>query len=261
MSSPRHSGSPRQVFWSSFPRQEEPKSKAKREWPGPYFEPAYDLWRLRPRKTETTEATEPPLNQPSGAQIPLSQSTGTEPLTVQISGTEPLTVQTTGTEPLTAETSDTEPSHIQPSGIQTQISPLSGEQPTKTASPVKAPSAPMPSFTSQGPGTSRIKSPIRGETLNTPTKTTQVGERTKAREAKIAEIVRQQRNGTWDGIPTGWHVVVDSCGHERIAQNKTAVDKEAIKSKDARKPEEVTALQHLAAPRQIRTSRAVRTKD
>ena len=141
---------------------------------------------------------EPPLNQPSGAQLPLSQS----------SGAEPLTVQTSGTEPLINETSGTEPSHVQPSGIQVPISLLSGEQAIRATSPVKAPSAPMPSFTSQGPGTTRIAAQIRGATLKSPTKTTQVREITNARDAKVKEVVRQQRNGTGDGIPGGMN---ESC--------------------------------------------------
>jgi hypothetical protein len=164
-------------------------------------------------------------------------------------------VQTLGTEPLTTEASGKEPSHIQPSGIQAPISPLSGEQPIRTTSPVKAPSAPMPSFTSQGPGFTRITAPIRGATLNSPTKTTQVGERTKAREARIAEIVRQQRNGTWDGIPTGFHIAVDSHGHEYLVRKKTAVDEGAIESKDGQKPEEVAILLTLGSPK-TRTSKS-----
>ena len=68
---------PAASLWASFPRKEEQESKAKREWPGPYFEPAYDLWRLRPRKMETTEATEPPLNQSQDAQQ-ADQPLGTE---------------------------------------------------------------------------------------------------------------------------------------------------------------------------------------
>ena len=99
----------------------------------------------------------------------------------------------------------------------------------------------MPSFTSQGPGSTRIASPIRGATLISPTKTTQVGERTKAREERIAEMVRQQRNGTWDGIPSGFSIVIDKNGFERVVQN--------IKSKDVRKPDEVTALTILGSPK------------
>ena len=195
---------------------------------------------------ETKEATEPPPNQPSGAQLPLSQTAGTEPLIVQTTGTEPLSIQPTGTEPLnvqpsgteslTTEASGSEPAHIQPSGIQTQVSPLSGEQPTKTASPVETPSAPMPSFTSHGPGSARINSPIRGETLRSPTKTTPVGEKAKAREEGLADLVRRQRDGTWDGVPRGFSMV-----NERLVQN--------IKSKDAQKPEEVTALLTLGSPK------------
>jgi hypothetical protein len=63
-----------------------------------------------------------------------------------------------------------------------------------------------------------------------------VGERTIAREAKIAEKVRQQRDGTWDGIPPGFSIV-----NERLVQN--------IKSKDVQKPEEVTALLTLGSPK------------
>ena len=195
---------------------------------------------------ETKEATEPPPNQPSGAQLPLSQTAGTEPLIVQTTGTEPLSIQPTGTEPLnvqpsgteslTTEASGSEPAHIQPSGIQTQVSPLSGEQPTKTASPVETPSAPMPSFTSHGPGSARINSPIRGETPRSPTKTTPVGEKAKAREEGLADLVRRQRDGTWDGVSRGFSMV-----NERLVQN--------IKSKDAQKPEEVTALLTLGSPK------------
>ena len=195
---------------------------------------------------ETTKEAEPPLNQSKDAQLSLIQPSGTEPSTVQNAGTEPLTVQITGTEPSITETSGGEhsdiqpsgiqPSGIQPSGIRTESSSLSGEQPIRATSPVKAPAAPMPSFTSQGPGSTRIKSPIRGETLISPTNTTPVRERVKAREASIAEMVRQQRDGTWDGIPRGFSIV-----NERLVQN--------IKSKDVQKPEEVTALLTLGSPK------------
>ena len=69
-----------------------------------------------------------------------------------------------------------------------------------------------------------------------------MGEITNARDAKVKEIVRQQRNGTWDGIPGGMSLVVGSDGHKRLCLNRTTVDKEAIKSKDVQKPEEVTTL-------------------
>ena len=49
-------------------------------------------------------------------------------------------------------------------------------------------------------------------------------------------MVRQQRNGTWDGIPSGFSIV-----NERLVQN--------IKSKDVQKPEEVTALLTLGSPK------------
>ncbi len=62
-------------------------------------------------------------------------------------------------------------------------------------------------------------------------------------------MVRQQRNGTWDGIPSGFSYVVGSDGHERLVRNKTAVDLGAIKSKDGQKPEGVATLLTLGSPK------------
>ena len=63
----------------------------------------------------------------------------------------------------------------------------------------------------------------------------------------MKEVVRRQRNGTWDGIPGGMRLVVDSDGNGRL--HRTTVDKGSIKSKDVQKPEEVTALLTLGSPK------------
>ena len=44
-------------------------------------------------------------------------------------------------------------------------------------------------------------------------------------------------------------IVVDSDGRERMIMNRTTVDKEAMKSKDVQKPEEITALLTLGSPK------------
>ncbi len=106
----------------------------------------------------------------------------------------------------------------------------------------------MPSFTSQRPGTARFTSPDKETTLRTPTKTTQVEEITcPVREARVKEIVKRQRNGTWDGIPRGMSLVVDSDGNERLKRD--TVDEGAIKSKDIQKSKDITALLNLGRPK------------
>ena len=183
----------------------------------------------------TTVVSEPPAAQDT--QLPLSQASGTEPLSVQPSGTESLITEASGTEP----------SH--------------GEQPTPT-SPVKTPSAPMPSFTSQGPGTTRIAAPNREATLKSPTKTTpvekgtrpMVEEKTPRQQARIDALVHRQRYGEpdgspWNGLYEGMSIVLDSNGHERLSVNRTTVDEEAVKSKDVQKINEDTALLTLGSPK------------
>jgi hypothetical protein len=111
----------------------------------------------------------------------------------------------------------------------------------------------MPSFTSKGPGTTKIASPVRGQTLKTPTKTTPVEERTWAklvaettcpvRKARLMDIDERYRNGTWDGIPRGFSLVEDGDGIKRL--KKMTKEQRAAKSKDIGKSEEVTALFNL----------------
>ncbi len=44
-------------------------------------------------------------------------------------------------------------------------------------------------------------------------------ENTDKHQARINDVVERQRNGTWDGVPHGWHVSVDSDGHKRLHKN------------------------------------------
>jgi hypothetical protein len=131
-------------------------------------------------------------------------------------------------------------------------------QPKEARGPVKALS-PMPSFTSQGPGATRIASPVKEATLKTPTTTTQVEkgtrpmiiENTPKHQARIDALVQRQRYGEpdgspWDGIPSGMRLVVCSDGNERLIRD--TVDEGANKSKDIRKTKEVTALLNLGRP-------------
>ena len=86
----------------------------------------------------------------------------------------------------------------------------------------------MPSFTSQGPGSSRITSPVRGATLKTPT-TTPVGkgtrpmieENTPKQQARVDAVVQRQRYGepdgsSWNGLYEGMSLVIGSDGYERL---------------------------------------------
>jgi hypothetical protein len=70
----------------------------------------------------------------------------------------------------------------------------------------------------KGKVTSVVTMSSKGEsTIKTPTITTQVEEITcPIRDARLKEIVGQQRNGTWDGIPRGMMLVVDDDGIERL---------------------------------------------
>ena len=70
----------------------------------------------------------------------------------------------------------------------------------------------------------------------------------------MKDIAERQRNGTWNGIPSGMSIVVDSDGNERL--NRTTVDEGAMKSKDIQKNdngagrnEEITALLMLGRPK------------
>jgi hypothetical protein len=97
----------------------------------------------------------------------------------------------------------------------------------------------MPSFTSQPPGATRFTFPVKGATLKTPTTTTPVEEITWAkhveettcpvRKARLNDIAERHRNGTWDGIPRGMMLVVDSDGNQRL--KKITKDEGANKSK------------------------------
>ncbi len=110
----------------------------------------------------------------------------------------------------------------------------------------------MPSFTSLLPGSTRIKSPNKEANLKAQT-TTPVEEMTWAkhveeitcpvRQARLNDIAERHRNGTWDGIPRGMSLVVDSDGNERLKKN--AVNEGAIKSKDIQKSKEIMALLNL----------------
>ncbi len=107
---------------------------------------------------------------------------------IQPSGTEPSLIQPSGTEPSLIQPSGTQSPLSQPSGEQA-LAPLPLSQPLEATGLVKAPS-PMPSFTSQRPGTARITSPDKEATLKTPTTTTQVEERTcPMRQARMKDIV------------------------------------------------------------------------
>ncbi len=177
------------------------------------------------------------------------QASGTEPSPVQPSGTEPSITQTSGTELSPVQPSGTEPSLIQPSGNQAPLSLTSGEQapaplplvqPLEATGPEKATSSPMPSFTSQGPGAARIASPVKGATFKTPT-ITHVDEITcPVQLARLKDIAEWHRNGTWDGIPRGMSLVVDSDGNGRLKRN--TADEGANKSKDIQKSKGITAL-------------------
>jgi hypothetical protein len=126
------------------PRGKKANRKAKREWPGPFFEPAYSL-PLRSLNMETPLGTESPLIQPSGTEPPLNQPSGTQSSPCQPSG-------------------DQAPALLSPSQLQ------------EVTGTVQA-SAPMPFFTS----TVRTSSPrtqFNGIDPEIPTTTTQMeGER------------------------------------------------------------------------------------
>ncbi len=113
-------------------------------------------------------------------------------------------------------------------------------QPKEATSPVKAPSSPMPSFTSLGPGTTRIASPVRGSNLKAPTITHRDEITCPVQLARLNDIAERHRNGTWDGMPSGMKLVIGSDGHECLKRITT--DEGAIKSKDIQKSKEITAL-------------------
>ena len=229
------------------------------------------------------EKGQSPLNQPSGTELSLNQPSGIELSLIQPSGTklslnlssgtelslnhppgiEPSPIQPSGSEPSIVQPSGTEISHSQPLGIQAQA-PLSLGQPQVATGSVKAP-APMPYFTGCLPGTVRLLPPRKGKVTSvvtmsskgesitkTPTKTP-VGERTWAKhveettcpikKARLMEIDERYRNGTWDGIPRGFSLVVDDDGIERL--RRITKDGGADKSKDIGKSEEDTALFNL----------------
>jgi hypothetical protein len=143
-------------------------------------------------------------------------------------------------QPTLSQPSGTPP--IQPSGTQSPFTQSSGEQSPSClsegamASPSPA-SAPMPFFTGRNPGTGRLLPPRKSKaisvvtmssneetTLETQTTTTQVEgserpkivENTAKQQARIKDIVERQRNGTWDGVPHGMHILVGIDGHERL---------------------------------------------
>ena len=194
------------------------------------------------RDSSEREKGQSPLYQPSGTELSLNHPSGTELSPIQPSGSEPSIVQP----------SDTETSHIQPLGIQAQA-PLPLGQPQVATGFVKAP-APMPYFTGRLPGTVRLLPPRKGKltsvvtmsskgksTVKTPAIATPVEETTcPIRDARSKEIMEQQRNGTWDGIPIGMTLVKDSDGVESL--KRITEDEGADKSKDIRKSEENTAL-------------------
>ncbi len=71
-------------------------------------------------------------------------------------------------------------------------------------------------------------------------------------QARIDALVHRQRHGEpdgspWDGVPHGMHMVVGIDGYERL--HRTAVDKEAIKSKDLQKSKDITSLVRLGRPK------------
>ncbi len=78
-------------------------------------------------------------------------------------------------------------------------------------------------------------------------------ENTPKQQARINALVHRQRHGEpdgspWNGLYHGMSLVIGSDGHQRLAINRD--DKaEVIKSKDVRKPEEVTALSTLGRPK------------
>jgi hypothetical protein len=81
-----------------------------------------------------------------------------------------------------------------------------------------------------------------------------VKENTPRQQTRMDAIVKRQRYGEpdgspWNGLYEGMSIVVDSDGHERLSVNRTTVDKEAVKSKDVQKPEEVTTLLALGSPK------------
>ena len=169
---------------------------------------------------------------------------------------EPSTVRTAGTDPSITEAAGAEPSHIQPSGTQALLSPPSDEQaqvplplgqPKEATSPVKTLSSLMPSFTSLGPGTTRIASPVRGSNLKAPTITHRDEITCPVRLARLNDIAEQHRNGTWDGIPRDMKLVVDSDGNQRL--KRITKDEGTIKSKDGQKTKEATALLNLGRPK------------
>ncbi len=107
------------------------------------------------------------------------------------------------------------------------------------ASPAPA-SVPMPFFTGHHQGTVRLLPPRKGKVIKVvtmsskgetsqlaQTTTTQIDgkikpkivENTAKHQARIDDVVERQRNATWDGVPHGWHVSVDSDGHKRLHRN------------------------------------------
>ena len=234
------------------PKKRKPKPKTKGESTSPFTGPSTVQPSGSELSPDLSSETEPPLLQPSGTEPSISelsivQPSGNEPSNVQPSGNDPVSVQSSGTEPLTVlspgtKPSTKEPSNDQPLGTETSMNQTSGTEPSSVQplgtkppdsqplgaqSPLvlgKAP-APMPSFTSQGPGSSRITSPIRGATFKART-TTPVEEMTWAKHkeettcpiklARLMDMEERHRNGTWDGIPRGMAIVMCSDGHERL---------------------------------------------
>jgi hypothetical protein len=159
---------------------------------------------------------------PSGTQSPLIQPLGTEPPLIQPSGTQT---------PLS-----------QPSDEQA-LAPLPLSQPQEATGSKQA-LAPMPFFTGHHPGTVKLLPPRKGKaisvvTMSSKEETTQLAqitttqidgrigpkivEDTAKHQARINDIVERQRNGTWDEVPHGMHIIVDSNGNKRLRRN-AAVD-------------------------------------
>ncbi len=53
------------------------------------------------------------------------------------------------------------------------------------------------------------------------------------RKARLKDIDERYRDGTWDGIPSGMMLVVDSDGNERL--KKITKDEGTIKSKSVKR--------------------------
>ncbi len=73
------------------------------------------------------------------------------------------------------------------------------------------------------------------------------------RQAKLRDIVERQRNGTWDGIPRGMRIVVDSEGNDRLHRNAAVdVPEKSFNCDDDEGIKESSTLLTLGSPKTTR---------